>query len=385
MSLSVTRNSRPISGQQVNAQKDELDPFPGFSLNWDNNEWRLILAKNLKNAKDFSTRYNVPINDVKKVTNVFPAFVNSYYLNLIKNKDDPIYLQAIPKSEEIDMKAGLSDPLCEETNKDLPAVITHRYPDRALFRVSNSCAMYCRFCTRKRRVGHIEKGIPDTFLEEGFSYIEKTHAIRDVIISGGDPLMLSDEKLKKILERLYSTIVEKRGGILRIGTRMPVVLPQRITPALVKMLSKYSPNLYVNTHFNHPDEITPYSKKACAMLVRGGIILGNQSVLLKGVNDNPIVMRELMNKLVHIGVRPYYIYQADLVLGTEHFRTSVKEGIKIIYDGLRGHTSGLCVPHFVIDAPGGGGKIPILPEYAKFNIDGSVSLRNYEGKSFFYP
>jgi lysine 2,3-aminomutase len=257
--------------------------------------------------------------------------------------------------------------------------IVHRYPDRVLFLVSHSCASYCRFCTRKRKVGDSTKINPRS-IEDGLNYIRAHTEIRDVIISGGDPLMLSDNKLEHILKSLRAI---PHLEILRIGTRMPCFLPQRVTPKLTEMLKRYHP-LWMNVHFNHPDEITPESQKALGLLADAGIPLGCQTVLLKGVNDDPVVMKRLMQKLVASRVRPYYIYQADYVKGTEYLRTRVEKGLEIM-ESLRGWTSGLAVPCFCIDAPGGGGKIPLLPQYVQQVDDDKVVMRNFEGQLFVYP
>jgi lysine 2,3-aminomutase len=313
--------------------------------------------------------------------------VNPYYLSLVKEKNDPIYKQCIPSEQELADICGEEDPLHEEpehqVRKNVPGLLTHRYPDRVLFRVSNKCAMYCRFCTRKRKVGDPLKQPTWVEIQKALEYLRAHEEVRDVLLSGGDPFMLDDMLLDKILSEVYNIMSQRENSIIRIGTRVPCVLPQRITPELCEVLKKYQP-IYINTHFNHPSEITQQSKKACSMLADAGIPLGCQTVLLKGVNDDPAVMKELMQKLVSIRVRPYYIYQADPVKGTNHFRTKVEKGLEI-YESLRGHTSGLCVPSFVIDAPGGGGKIPILPSYLQGITDEGVLLKNYEGKLFFYP
>jgi lysine 2,3-aminomutase len=238
--------------------------------------------------------------------------------------------------------------------------------------------MYCRFCTRKRKVGGENMIINHQTIQAGIDYIRAHPEIRDVILSGGDALLLSDEQLGSILQQLRAI---PSVEIIRIGSRVPVVLPQRITMNLVRLLRRFHP-LYINTHFNHPDEITPNSTKACARLADAGIPIGNQTVLMRGINDDPEVMKRLMQKLLIIRVRPYYIYQADLVQGTEHFRTTVEEGLEIIR-ALRGHTSGMAVPAYVIDAPGGGGKIPLLPDYLQ-SLGDHVSLKNYRGESYFY-
>jgi len=320
---------------------------------------------------------DVDIDELNQVHSVFPLRVSRYYLSLIRGKGDPIWRQAIPDIEELD-STGVEDPLSEEVDSPVPS-ITHRYPDRVLFYVSHVCAVYCRFCTRKRKVSD-PKSISPNAIELGLEYIRRHTEIRDVIVSGGDPLMLTDGKIDSILKELRAI---PHVEIIRIGTRVPVTFPQRITENLCDTLKKYHP-LYLNTHFNHPNEITPESTRACSMLSDVGIPLGNQTVLLKGVNDSPEVMKELMHKLLTIRVKPYYIYQADLVAGTDHFRTSVQQGLNIIAS-LRGHTSGLAVPHYVIDAPGGGGKIAIIPDPIVSFDDKEIVLKNYEGFACSYP
>ncbi len=307
----------------------------------------------------------------------FPFSITPYYLSLINTDDlekDPIFMQAVPSVHELEMSAAdMADPLHEDADSPVPG-ITHRYPDRILFLISNVCAMYCRHCTRKRRVGDIDS-IPDkAAILKGIDYIRSNKNVRDVLLSGGDPFMLSTPYLDWILTELRKI---EHVEIIRIGTRIPVVLPYRVTPELVKMLKKHHP-LWINTHFNHPREITTSSRKALAMLADAGIPLGNQTVLLAGVNDCPRIMRSLVNKLVANRVRPYYLYQCDLSEGLSHFRTPVGKGIEII-ESLIGHTSGLCVPTYVIDAPGGGGKIPVMPNYLISWSTNKVILRNYEG------
>ncbi|MBU0760731.1 MAG: KamA family radical SAM protein [Nanoarchaeota archaeon] len=325
--------------------------------------------------------------EIKKVSKVYPMNINPYYFSLIKKIDGPIWKQCIPSIKEIEDNFGEEDPLNEESEnqirENVPSLITHRYPDRVLFLVSNKCAMYCRFCTRKRKVGDDRKNPKWEEIQKAIGYIKNHEEIRDVLISGGDPFMLGDSYLDKLLKRVYEIIHYRKNGIIRIGTRIPCVLPQRITPNLCNILKKYHP-IYLNTHFNHPLEITEESRKACGMLVDSGIPVGNQTVLLRGVNDDIEVMKELMQGLVSMRVRPYYLYQCDPVKGANHFRTDVRKGLEI-YKALRGHTSGLCVPTFVIDSPGGGGKIPLLPEYVLELNDKEIILKNYEGKEFRYP
>ena len=340
--------------------------------------WESLLSRSITTPEQLSRVADIDLAAVRRIHDEFPLRINPYYFSLIKAKGDAIWKQAIPDSRELN-RSGYSDPLSEEEQSPVPNLV-HRYPDRVLFYVSASCSMFCRFCTRKRKVGDPDS-IPCHSFEGGFDYIRSHPEIRDVIISGGDPLMLPDDKLEYILKTLRKI---KHVQILRIGSRMPVTLPQRITRSLCAMLKRYHP-LYLNTHFNHPDEITPESAKACQMLIDSGIPLGNQSVLLKGVNDKPEIMKELVQKLLSIRVRPYYVYQADLVKGTDHFRTSIQTGLNII-KALRGHTSGLAVPHYVVDAPGGGGKIALIPDpVVAYEQDGYTVLRNFKGDIYRYP
>jgi len=344
----------------------------------EDNNWRKQLKQSFISAEELSKRFDIPLEDIKKVERKFPLKITPYYLSLIKEKGDPIYKQVVPDIKELEGDDVLfADPLAEDTDSPVNNIV-HRYPDRCLFLVSCSCASNCRFCTRKRKVGDPLK-INSEFIDEGIEYIRQHTEIRDVVISGGDPLLLSDEKLDYILGSLRSI---PHLEILRIGSRVPCVLPQRITKNLVNMLKKHHP-LFMNVHFNHPDELTQESYDALGKLADVGIPLGSQTVLLKGVNDNPDVMKKLMQKLLKARVKPYYIYQADMVMGTEHFRTCVEKGLEIV-QSLRGWTSGMGVPHFVIDAPGGGGKIPLLPEYV-FHIDeNEVMMKNYEGNLYKY-
>jgi lysine 2,3-aminomutase len=318
------------------------------------------------------------ISEINRVIQKYPMRVNPYYLNLIRYRNDPIWKQCIPDINELIDIEGLEDPLCEERDSPVPG-LTHRYPDRVLLLISSQCAMYCRFCTRKRKVGTEKLTISLPQILKGIRYIEEHPEVRDVILSGGDPLLLCDEKLDFILSRLRAI---PHLEIIRIGTRVPCTLPQRITKNLCRILRKYPP-LYINTHFNHPWEITKESKKACEALADSGIPLGNQSVLLKGINDNPDIFKELNQKLLSIRVKPYYIFQADYVQGSNHFRTPAEVGLKII-ENLRGHTSGLAVPHYVIDVPGGGGKISIIPNPIVDSTKDKILLKNYEGKIFEY-
>jgi lysine 2,3-aminomutase len=340
-------------------------------------DWVQLVRDSTTTPEDLARILDVDLDEVRRVGRRFPLRINQYYLSLIRDKGDPIWRQVIPDIEELD-PAGLDDPLAEERDSPVPGV-AHRYPDRVLFYVSHECAAYCRFCTRKRKVSNPLSTGKDQW-HRGLEYIRRHPEIRDVIVSGGDPFMLSDEKIDGILARLRAI---PHVEIIRIGTRMPVTLPQRVTEELCSILKRYHP-VYVNTHFNHPREVTEESARACGMLADAGIPLGNQSVLLKGVNDDPLTMRSLVQQLLAIRVRPYYIYQIDLTRGTQHFRTPVSKGLEII-QALRGHTSGMAVPTLVIDAPGGGGKIPIAPETIVSMNDNEVVLRNYLGRIYRYP
>ena len=314
--------------------------------------------------------------DDPRILQEYRMAITPYYLSLIDPDDpyDPVRKQAIPTNLELERYTGdLEDPLSEDVDSPVEG-LTHRYPDRVLFLVSETCSMYCRHCTRRRFAGHHDMAPPQSQIDACIEYIKDTPTIRDVLLSGGDALLVSDKKLEDILKKLKEI---PHVEIIRIGSRAPVTNPFRITPELCEMLKKYQP-IWFNTHFNHSNEITEDSTKACEMLADTGIPLGNQSVLLRGVNDCIHIMKKLVQDLVKIRVRPYYLYQCDLSLGLGHFRTSVAQGIEII-EGLRGHTSGLCVPTFVVDAPGGGGKIPVMPDYTISQGNTRVVLRNFEG------
>lgn len=308
--------------------------------------------------------------------------ITPHYFNLLDTNDPdcPIRRQVIPRIEETQTHhSEMTDPCGEDSHMPVPGLV-HRYPDRVLFLITDRCASYCRYCTRSRVVSGVGEQELHTNFEEAFTYLEQHEEIRDVLLSGGDPLLFSDDKLEKILSRLRSI---PHIEFLRIGTRVPIFLPQRITPALCAMLQKYHP-LWMSVHTNHPRELTIEVRDALARLANHGIPLGNQSVLLAKINDSIPVMKELVQKLLRCRVRPYYLYQCDLITGSRHLRTSVKKGIKII-EGLRGHTTGYAIPQFVIDAPGGGGKVPINPNYILSHDDEKVVLRNYEGRVFEYP
>ena len=313
---------------------------------------------------------------VKKTLSTLRMAITPYYLSLINPDDpaDPVRRQCIPTGAETHQAAAdLLDPLHEDEDSPTPG-LTHRYPDRVLFLITDMCSMYCRHCTRRRFAGQTDNECGLDRIEKALEYIRNTPTVRDVLLSGGDALMVSDKRLEYIISELRKI---PHVEIVRLGTRTPVVCPQRITPELCAMLKKYHP-VWLNTHFNHPNEVTAESRRACEMLADAGVPLGNQSVLLRGVNDCVHVMKHLVHELVKMRVRPYYIYQCDLSMGLEHFRTPVSKGIEII-EGLRGHTSGYCVPTFVVDAPGGGGKTPVMPQYVISQAPGKVVLRNFEG------
>ena len=342
---------------------------------WNDWHWqvknRITTFEELKKYITLSTKEDDP-----QLLKEYRMAITPYYLSLIDPDDpyDPIRAQAIPTVYELQRYTGdLEDPLSEDIDSPVEG-LTHRYPDRVLFLVTENCSMYCRHCTRRRFAGHHDMAPPQSQIDECIDYIKKTPSIRDVLLSGGDALLISDKKLEDILRKLKEI---PHVEMIRIGSRTPVTNPYRITPELCEMLKKYHP-IWFNTHFNHSNEITADSIKACEMLADAGIPLGNQSVLLRGVNDCIHVMKKLVQELMKIRVRPYYIYQCDLSIGLGHFRTSVAQGIEII-EGLRGHTTGLSVPTFVVDAPGGGGKIPVMPNYTISQGNSRVVLRNFEG------
>ena len=344
-------------------------------------DWQRILREgSLDTLEKLAEKFGHDVIDVEALRPAFDNFqmrITPAALEQIREVGDPMWNQYVPTIQELDIVDGIIDSLDEDADSPVPN-ITHRYPDRALFLVSPVCASYCRFCTRRRKVGDPEK-IPLNQFDSAFEYLRQHSEIRDVIMSGGDPMMLSDRRLEYFFQRLREI---PHIEIIRIGSRITSHLPERITPEFCEMVKKYHP-VYMNTHFNHPSELTPAAVAALGRLADAGIPLGCQTVLLRGVNDEPSIMKELMQKLLRARVRPYYIYMADQVAGGEHFRTSIQKGLEIV-KALRGWTSGLAVPHFVIDAPGGGGKIPLLPEYVEEITDDAVVLRNYAGERYVY-
>src|SRR6186997_515433 len=344
-------------------------------------EWQKILKDDAVATLDkLAEKFGREIIDVEALQPAFDNFqmrITRESLSQITDVGDANWNQFIPTVQELDIVDGVIDSLDEDGDSPVPN-ITHRYPDRVLFLVSPVCASYCRFCTRRRKVGDPEK-IPLNQYESAFEYIRQHPEIRDVIMSGGDPMMLSDRRLEYLFQNLRAI---PHVEIIRIGSRITSHLPERITPEFCEMVQKYHP-VFMNTHFNHPDELTPRVRQALDMLSKAGIPLGCQTVLLKGTNDDPKVMMKLMHELLKARVRPYYIYMADQVAGGEHFRTTVQKGLEII-QALRGWTSGLAVPQFVIDSPGGGGKVPLLPEYVDEITEDSVTFRNYQGERYVY-
>ena len=337
--------------------------------------WKRILSKSISTAEQLASSFDIDVEEIRTVISKYPMRINPYYLSLIKRKGDPIYKQAVPDIQEIKDTRGMEDPLGEEEMAPVPG-LTHKYPDRVLLLVSSQCAMYCRFCNRKRKVGRANM-VTKRSIEEGILYIKAHKEIKEVLLSGGDPFLLDDEELYLILEKLRAI---PHLEIIRIGTRIPCTLPQRITKRLVNMLKKFQP-LYIVTHFNHPDEITAQSSLACERIADAGIPLASQTVLLKGVNDNAETIKKLMRGLLRIRVRPYYLFYPDYVKGTAHFWVSIEKGLKIM-KSLYGYISGLCIPHFAIDLPGGGGKIPLVPDYVEKKDKDKWIIRNYKGRLY---
>jgi lysine 2,3-aminomutase len=374
----------PTGPKKVEETKEIIPPLWKNVSEREWNDWRWQLRHRIttyEQLKEILELTSEEIEGIKHSKGRLALAVTPYFASLMDpfNPNCPIRRQAIPRVEEIHLsKNEMVDPLGEDKHSPVPGLV-HRYPDRVLLLVTDQCAVYCRYCTRRRLVGSHERSITQGNFEEVLRYLKSHRKVRDVLLSGGDPLLLENERLEEILSRLRAL---PHIELLRIGTRVPVTLPQRITGGLVRMLKKYHP-LMISIHFTHPKEITEAVRRACSELADGGIPLGSQTVLLKGINDKPYIMKKLVQELLKIRVRPYYIYQCDLAMGTEHFRTSVATGIQII-EKLRGHTTGYAVPTYVVDAPGGGGKIPLQPDYVVSRGKGKIALRNYEGKIFEY-
>ncbi len=350
---------------------------------WADHKWQL--RNRIDSLADLEARINLTDEEragVLLAGTKLAMAITPHFFNLIdkNNPDCPIRRQVIPRIEEgWTAPEELSDPCGEDSHMPVPGLV-HRYPDRVLFLVTDRCASYCRYCTRSRVVSGVGEQQLETQWEMAFKYLEEHTEVRDVLLSGGDPLLFSDAKLDKILTRLRSI---PHIEFVRIGSRIPIFLPQRITPELCAMLKKHHP-LFISIHTNHPKELTSEVRDGLVRLAEAGIPLGNQSVLLRGVNDSPEVQKALVHKLLMCRVRPYYLYQCDLITGSSHLRTSVAEGVNII-ENLRGHTTGYAVPQYVIDGPGGGGKIPVNPNYVVDSDKEKVTLRNYEGDIFDYP
>ncbi len=352
------------------------------SEEWNDWHWqvrnRISTLEQLKQVIDLSEE---EAKGVEECLQTFRMAITPYYASLMDPQDRscPVRKQAVPTAMELH-RAGsdMTDPLHEDVDSPVEG-LTHRYPDRVLLLVTDQCSMYCRHCTRRRMAGGTDRARPREQIDAAIDYVRRTPIVRDVLISGGDGLLIGDDLIEHILKQLYEI---SHVEMIRFGSRTPVVMPQRITPELCRMLAKYHP-IYLNAHFNHPKEVTAESAAACARLADAGIPLGNQSVLMAGVNDCPQVLKKLSHELLKIRVRPYYLYQCDLSQGIEHFRTSVSAGIEAI-ENLRGHTTGLGVPTFCVDAPGGGGKIPVMPQYLVSQSPHRVVLRNFEGGVYAY-
>jgi len=353
--------------------------------NYEWNDWHWQIKNSFRYFFQLEKFFKIKLTENQDTDNkdLLPLRITPYYASLIdfSNPDDPLYKCVVPTANEYKIFPGeSSDPLHEKNSSPVPNIV-HRYPDRVLFLVTGFCSTYCRYCTRSHMVAKKDKShFSLNDFESAFEYIENHPEVRDVLLSGGDPFTLPQDRLEYILQRLR---VIPHVEIIRIGTKVPAVLPQRITQEFVDMLKKYHP-LFISIHFTHPNELTPEVEQATALLANAGIPLGSQTVLLKGINDNVETMRKLMTGLLKFRVRPYYLYQCDPILGSGHFRTRVQKGLEII-KGLRGFTSGYAIPAYVIDAPGGGGKIPLLPDNVISHDKNGLKLKNYQGKTFLYP
>jgi lysine 2,3-aminomutase len=352
-------------------------------LEW--NDWHWQLRRRIRRLEQLSPLLDLTMDEMTAILRhrgTLPLAITPYYAGLLDAGDpaQPLRRSVVPVNDEyLNSPGEAGDPLGEEDDTPVPGLV-HRYPDRVLFLVTHFCSTNCRYCTRSRIVGseHGEAGMKRRW-QRAIAYIENTPRVRDVLLSGGDPLTLSDEKLDWLLGRLRKI---RHVELIRIGTKVPVVLPQRVTPALVRTLKRYHP-LWLSIHFTHPRELTRETATACARLADAGIPLGSQTVLLSGINDSVDTMKDLVQGLLRFRVKPYYLYQCDPILGSAHFRTPVEKGLQII-EGLRGHTTGYAVPTYVIDAPGGGGKIPLLPDYVVGREGHDLILRNYQGRTFRY-
>lgn len=375
---------KPFSSASKTTRKFRQTYFPGITdRQWNDWCWQIANRVRSKNVLEkFLTLSSAEKAALEDPQIKLPLAITPYFLSLLVDRDADYALRrtVVPTVDEfVALPGEADDPLGEENQSPVPGLV-HRYPDRILFLTLDFCSTYCRYCTRSRIVGHGRLFFNRRRLEQALDYIRRTPSIRDVLLSGGDPLTLGDARLEWLLKRLRQI---KHVEIIRIGTKIPAVLPQRITPQLVKILRRYHP-LWMSLHFTHPDECTPEAYRACQRLADAGIPLGSQTVLLRGINDSVDVMRDLVHHLLKMRVRPYYLYQCDPITGSSHFRTSVDKGLEIIR-GLRGFTTGYGIPTYVIDAPGGGGKIPLMPDYCQGRDGDSIVLRNYEEKLYRYP
>ena len=340
--------------------------------------WESILSSSVTTADQLPDHWPVASSEIRQVVDTYPMKINPYYLSLIRTPGDPMGKQVIPSTAELRDQPESDDPLMEENQSPIPNLI-HRYPDRVVLLASDRCPVHCRFCLRKRKIGR-EEPVGSETLAAGIDYIGRHRQIREVILSGGDPLLLSTRKLHSLLSDIRRV---PSVELVRIHSRVPCALPERITENLTRMLRTFHP-LYINTHFNHPDEVTPRASAACHRLTDAGIPVGCQTVLLRGINDDPKTMGQLMARLLQIRVRPYYIHQMDPIRGACHFSASLDRGLDILRS-LRGYTSGMAVPQYMIDLPGGGGKVPLLPDYVRKKDPKKWVIRNYMGKEFDYP
>ncbi|MBN1782007.1 KamA family radical SAM protein [bacterium] len=341
-------------------------------------DWKTILSHSIQSPQEAAVFKEAHDPRLSEVVKRYPMRINPYFLSLCESRGEPLKRQVFPDAAELDDESGWTDPLAED--RDSPVShLTHRYPDRVLFLVSNQCAVYCRYCTRKRKIGHWPH-VKDEVIEAGVRYIAAHPEIKDVLLSGGDPLLLEDERLDWILSEIRSI---RHVEIIRIGTRVPGVLPHRVTRELVRVLKRHHP-LFMNVHFNHPDEITDEVRRACRRLADSGISLGSQTVLLRGINDDERILDVLFRQLLTMRIRPYYLLQADLTRGTGHFRTCIESGMRIM-KRLRGRISGLAVPYYMIDLPGGGGKVPLLPSYIESLDPVQIVVKNFQDRLYTCP
>jgi len=381
----IARRDRPRFRVSARSAEFLRRFYPDASVaDW--NDWRWQNRHRVRTLADLSRMIDLSADEdeaIRRHTGSLPVGITPYYASLLDPQDplQPLRRTVVPVLGEYRLSAGENDdPLGEDGHSPVPGLV-HRYPDRVLLLVTNFCSVYCRYCTRARMVGSVgERSVKKTDIEAALDYIESTTAVRDVLISGGDPLSLDDDRLEYILRRLRRI---RHVEFVRIGSKQPVVQPMRVTPQLTKLLKRYHP-LWMSLHFTHPDELTPEVAEACGRLADAGIPLGSQTVLLGGVNDDPDLLRSLVHGLLKIRVKPYYLYQCDPISGSAHFRTPVSKGIELVRS-LRGHTTGYAVPTYVVDAPAGGGKIPIAPDYIAGYDGDDLLLKSFDGGTYRYP